>query len=238
MTLKSTITAQYGVRTYKLTSRLKHLKIQLATAKNRTLFLERCVFHKLIPKSFKNRCPIKSRRAIQLTRNYEFAILRETLTQARRKMHQTKKEIDKLDCDLHLKLSENLYETVNRITEGSYKKTFEKKKKELKEKFEKIQNAQKPTIQAPSRPSTIKNPVLQRQTEPLPPEAEEVLQLGPKFAVAPSKIEKMEITASIESAALELERNGKKRSSIKITSSNYKHSQKRQNAKTKSHSQT
>ena len=197
MTLQSTITAQYGVRTYKLTSRLKRLKIQLATAKNQTVFLERCVYHRLIPKSFKNRCPIKSRRAIRLTRNYQFAILRETLTQARRKLNQTKKEIDRLDCDLHLKLSEDLYETVNRITEGSYKKTFDKKKKELKDKFEKIKNSQQPTVQAPTRPSTIKNPVLERQSEPLPPEAVEVLQLGPKYAVAPNKIEKMEITASI-----------------------------------------
>ena len=171
MTLQSTITAQYGVRVYKSSSRLKRLKIQLANAKNRTLFLERCIFHKIIPKSFKNRCPIKSRRAFRLTYNYQLAILRETLTLARRKINITKKEIDKLDCNLHLILSEELYNTVNRITEDSYKKAYKKEKKELKDKFEKIKNAQKPTKPTPSRPSTLKTAVLQRQTEPLPPEA-------------------------------------------------------------------
>ena len=50
--------------------------------------------------------------------------------------------------------------------------------------------------------STIKDPILQLQSNPLPPEAVEVLKLGPKFALTPKEVPKMEIMAQVENAAL------------------------------------
>ena len=90
----------------------------------------------------------------------------------------------------------------------SYQRDFDQRKKKLRDKFEKLRPKQ-PT-QQPSRPSTITNPILQLQQTPLPPEAIELLRLGPKFAVTPKEIPNMEIIASVEKAALQLERNGKK----------------------------
>jgi hypothetical protein len=59
---------------------------------------------------------------------------------------------------------------------------------------------------------TIKNAVLQLQDSgPLPPEAIDVLSLGPKFAVMPKEVPKMQIIAEVEKVALPLERKKKKK---------------------------
>ena len=60
----------------------------------------------------------------------------------------------------------------------------------------------------PTWESTIKNPVLQRQSTPLPPEAVDLLSLGAKFAVTPKEFPTMTVLAQTEKAALQIERNG------------------------------
>ena len=210
MSIKSIISAQYGLGVHRQTTRFKRLKLQLSSAKNRTLFLERLRHHRLIPKFLKNRCPIKSHCASKLTTNYQSALLRECLTLARGKLHRASKSIAKIDASLKLHLSTEHYDLITRITNQSYEKDFERRKTKLKEKFEKILGTQRPPLQPPQRPTTIKNPVLQLQPQPLPAEAIEVLKLGPKFALTPKDIPKMDIITETEKAALQLERDGKR----------------------------
>ena len=76
-------------------------------------------------------------------------------------------------------------------------KCFLRHKERLREKFEKLSQKQKVTPN--QRPSLIKNPVLQLQKDgELPSEAVSLLSLGPKFAVTPKEIPKMEIIEETE----------------------------------------
>ena len=62
-----------------------------------------------------------------------------------------------------------------------------------------------------NRPSLIKNPILQLQKDkPLTAETISLLSLGPKFAVTPKEIPKMEIVAATENNWQRLERKGEK----------------------------
>ena len=209
MSIKSIIVAQYGVGSHQLTTLLKRFKLQLSSSKNRTLFLERCIFHRLIPKFLNIRSPVKSRHAFSLVKKLQHNLLRETLTLARRKIHTTAKKIADANAKLKNDLSTEHYSIIERITDESYRRDFEKRKNKLRRKFDKMkEKSQRQNIQTSMRASTIKDPILQLQTGALPQDAIEVLKLGPKFAVTPKEIPKMEIITSIEKAALQLERNG------------------------------
>ena len=89
---------------------------------------------------------------------------------------------------------------------ATYDAHFIKHKERLRRRFESF--SPKPQTQQP-RPSLIKDPILQLQAEPLPAEAVALLSLGPKFALTPKEVPKMEIIEEIEKASLSLERNDK-----------------------------
>ena len=102
-------------------------------------------------------------------------------------------------------------EIVLKVINISYEKCFLKHKTRLCKKFEKIQKKEKPPAKTPTRPSLVKNPVLQLQSDPLPPEAVAVLSLGTKFAIAPKEVPKMDIIEEVEKSCLSLERKGKRK---------------------------
>ena len=144
-------------------------------------------------------------------------MLRECLTLARRQLHRLVHHITRIKENLQKKLSNKHLLLIYRVTDDSYQKDFNKRKSKLRVKFEKLQSKNRPpTSSQPSRPSTITNPVLQLQSDPLPPEAVDLLKLGPKFAVTPKEIPKMQIITQIEKAALQLEWNGQKDKAVDL----------------------
>ena len=104
-------------------------------------------------------------------------------------------------------LSPEHYQLVMRLTPSTYETNFQRHKNRLKAKFEKLLPKAKPSVN--NRPSLIKNPVLQLQSDPLPPAVLALLSLGPKFALTPKSISKMDIIEEVESSCLSLERHGK-----------------------------
>ena len=107
---------------------------------------------------------------------------------------------------LQQKLTDSDFEKIEKITDTAREREFLKHRSKLKNKVERLIAEKTPQTPETSRPSTIKNPVLQLQKEPLPPEALAVLQKGPKFALTHKKIPNMEIIQGSEKAAQELER--------------------------------
>ena len=57
-TLKDYIIASYGASVYQKTIKLKETKKNVAKTKNQFIFLQRCVKHKLIPKSLRINCRV------------------------------------------------------------------------------------------------------------------------------------------------------------------------------------
>ena len=79
MTFKDHLITRYGSSIRQAMNRLKHQSLQISSAKNRTLFLERCRHHRILPKFLNITCPIKSPHASRRTGKFKFDILRETL---------------------------------------------------------------------------------------------------------------------------------------------------------------
>ena len=92
-TLKSMLSAQYGVGIQQKVSRLSRLSLKLASAKNQMIFLERCKNRSLIPTFLKNRCPVRSKHARCISKRYQCDLLKETLYQVRRDFHKLSSEI-------------------------------------------------------------------------------------------------------------------------------------------------
>ena len=60
-TLKQHTTAGYGASIYDQTTKLKEAKKSKARAKNQMIFLERCIKHRLLPRSFMMKTPVDGR---------------------------------------------------------------------------------------------------------------------------------------------------------------------------------
>ena len=74
-TLKNYLIANYGVGVQKKTIQLKEAKKDVAKTKNQFIFLQRCVKHKLIPKSLRIKSPIKGRRTKEIVEKYRMELL-------------------------------------------------------------------------------------------------------------------------------------------------------------------
>ena len=71
MSLKSYITQSYGEDIYRITTKLQELKVKSARTKNHFMFLDRCLAHRITPKSFRIKSPMndtKAKRLVQLYR--------------------------------------------------------------------------------------------------------------------------------------------------------------------------
>ena len=146
--------------------------------------------HRVIPTFLRNRCPIRSRRAAQIVNRYQFNLLRETVYQTRKEFHRLCDRIKRTNTHLQGTLSCDHFHLVTRLVNATYDANFTKHKERLRRRFESL--LPKPQTHQP-RPSLIKDPVLQLQAEPLPAEAVALLSLGPKFALTPKEVPRMEI---------------------------------------------
>ena len=75
MSLKELIYNSYGKEIYKTTRELQRKKIKAAVSKNQLIFLEKCLTHDVTPKSFRIKPPIKSQKAIRITKEYRKKLL-------------------------------------------------------------------------------------------------------------------------------------------------------------------
>jgi hypothetical protein len=67
MSLKQMIQTRYGTGIHQSLTSFQHLKLKLSSAFNQIVFLECCVHNNLIPQFLRNRFPIKSKHAQNLT---------------------------------------------------------------------------------------------------------------------------------------------------------------------------
>ena len=70
MSYKTLITNSYGDEVYNSTKELQQLKRKSAITKNRWIFLNRCLFHHIVPKSFKTRSTLNTRKGWNITKQY------------------------------------------------------------------------------------------------------------------------------------------------------------------------
>ena len=84
-TLKQYITSGYGASIYDQTTKLKEAKKSKAKAKNQMIFLERCIKHRLLPRSFKMKSPVEGRNANSILKKYRTDLLVCAKNEARKR---------------------------------------------------------------------------------------------------------------------------------------------------------
>ena len=172
-------------------------------------FLNRCIHHKMIPKFLQIKSPLPTRCVNNITNNYRRQLLLATKNDTKRRYYQHIKRISEKKEYLKDKLSVDHYNTVLRITESSREKKFLETKNKLKNKFELLYSSKYKkefTSNGRNTNETIKDCVLNLADSVIPKNQKELLNLGPKFAIASKNIPYMDIITTTEVEALSLEK--------------------------------
>ena len=136
MSLKLLITATYGSSTYADTAKLQELCCKAATAKNQWTFLNRCIFHKIMPRFLQKKQPYKSRRIQNITDEYKKRLLIATRNDTKARFFQRSKDYKRLLETLKQELNEEHYQIIVQVTNSSKEKKFTETRAKLKKKFE------------------------------------------------------------------------------------------------------
>ena len=135
MTFSTNIRSMYGDMIYKETTRLQLLKKQAANTKCKWIFLERCVHHSILPKSFRTRPLLQTQQGRRITHAYNLQILKSTCSKEKRCYHQLLTSIKALSTELKALLSPKDFEDLCKITDTSRENAFIYQRSRLKEKF-------------------------------------------------------------------------------------------------------
>ena len=206
--LKEYITAIYGDSIYKKTLKLKEAKKDIAKTKNQFIFLQRCVKHKLIPKSLRIKCPVRNSRTTKIVKQYRFELLRSMKNDAKHRYFKCVEVAKDVHDGLSLLLSDEDMILVSDITEKAREAMFIRSKERLVKKFKILQGDN--NLNRIERPKVyVKSPVLNLVPDEIPESHKDLLSLGPKFVPNTKVIPYMDIVSITESSALKLEYNKK-----------------------------
>ena len=122
MSLKDLIYNSYGKEIYKATRELQRKKIKAAISKNQLIFLEKYLTYDVTPKSFRIKPPIKSQKAIRITKEYRKKLLVLAKNDAKQRLRNYNIEVNDLSQKLRSVLSDAHYETIECITDKSKEK--------------------------------------------------------------------------------------------------------------------
>ena len=191
MTLKEYLTASYGAGVYKRTVQLKETKKNVAKTKNQFIFLQKCVKNKLIPKSLRIRSPNRSNRGKEVAKKFRFELLLATKNDAKHRFFSTTKEANRIEEDLVSELDFADMEIVRRVTEEARESMFLRSRERLQKKFKiLVEERDDQRRSNEPRPSVVKDPVLNLASSEVPEKHQDLLNLGLKFVLNPTKIPK------------------------------------------------
>ena len=183
------------------------MKVKASTAKNQLIFLERCIKHNILPKSFRLKPPIKSIKGHNIMKDCSKKLVVLAKNNAKERMYSSLKKVEEIKLYLKDILSEEHYILIQNVTDNSREKEFLKKKKQLIEKYNSLLD--KYSQYSNCKPSLIKSAILNLTKEEIPKHYESLLNLGPKFVARNKNLPFMDIMTSTESCALDMEHNHK-----------------------------
>ena len=105
MSLKELIRNSYSEEIYKITRELQRKKIKAAVSKNQLILLEKRLTHDVTLKSFSIKPPIKSQKAIRITKEYRKKLLALAKGDAKQRLRNYNIEVNDLSQKLRSVLS-------------------------------------------------------------------------------------------------------------------------------------
>ena len=170
-------------------------------------FLNRCIHHKIIPKSLQIKPPSSSQRVENLMVEHRRKLLVATKNDTKCRYFSNLALSKTITDSIKEVLSTEDFNTIIRVTESSREKKFLETREKLKKKFELLYSAKfKRNFSKESDQKAVKSCVLNLAGD-VTEEQLQILNLGPKFAVTPKDIPYMDIITTTEVEALNLERN-------------------------------
>ena len=164
----------------------------------------------IIPKSFRIKSPILSKRGENSREQYQKKLLQLARNEAKERMYKSTTKIKHLSNCLKHKVLDQDYETIIDITDKTKEKHYIKKKTHLHSKFNSLKNATVNNINSttPTK-KIIKEGVINLTGKELDGNKIQLLNLGPKFVPTYNKQRPyMDIIQTTEICALELENDG------------------------------
>ena len=177
-TLKNHLITNYGVGVQKKTIQLKEAKKNVAKTKNQFIFLQRCIKHRLIPKSLKIKSLIEDRRAKEIVQKYRMELLISLKNSAKHRYFSCATKVKGLQDDLQLMLSKEDTEKIEAATEKAREAMFVRSKQRLVNKFNILRGLTN-TVPETAATRHVKDPFLNLVGDEVPENHKELLNLGP-----------------------------------------------------------
>ena len=210
MSLKQLLVPAYGSSLFKETQDLQNTLCKIAKSKNQMIFITRCIHHGITPKFLRSTCPIKSKYAERIHMGYRRSLLKCAKKEATSRFYHQSKLATKLKESIRDQVSSDHFEIISKVTESSREKQFIQSRTKLKNKLDLLVEEKDKKTRNNIQPSKfMKNCVLNLVNDNIPDDENEILNLGPKFAVNPTKIPYMDIITSTEMKAISLEKEEK-----------------------------
>jgi len=208
---KQLITSSYGDEIYRKTLKLQNVSKKSALSKNQWTFLDRCIYHRIIPKSFRNKPTLRTQKGYNITHQYNLSMMVATRNFVKQKYYQLTRTAAAVRDDMKSILQQNDFDILARITEQGRENVFLKERDRLKTKFEQLSGKRSRSFshqrtRTDESVSLLKPAVLNLTEEDVQPGMMELLDLGPKFVPSPDSIPFMDIITSTECVAIDLAR--------------------------------
>ena len=208
--LKNYLIESYSDDLQKKTIKLQEYVIKSATAKNQWIFLERCLSHKIIPRSFRIKSPIKNKRSQRITDRFREKLLWIAKSEAKGRYYASCSKVRDIISYIKNILSKEDFEKILAIIEKTRENRFISVRSKMQEKFRKLKLEKyainRTKYKPRNEPNLIKDAVLNLTSRDLPDHHKSLLNLGPKFVPTTDKIPYMNIITSTELAAESLEK--------------------------------
>ena len=198
------ITNSYGKEAYKLTTKLQELKKRSAVSKNQWIFLEKCIHHNVIPRSFRTRPVIDSSKGRGITNAYNKHMVLIAKNEVKTKYHRLLSSISSTSTTIKNIVSDEDHQRIVEMTEKSREHHFCKQRDKLRDKFC-LLKCKSTSIKAISSTSLIKPSTINLTEKAIPKNHTDLLNLGPRFVPVPTSVPIMDIVASTEMAAVNLD---------------------------------
>ena len=172
----------------KKSTQIQRLKKQAAATKCRWIFLSRCTEHNVLPRSFRTRPVLRTRKAYLLTKEYNQKMLATTRDEAKKQYHQRRRRIEEINSELQETVSREDHETIKLVTEKSREHKFQKESKRLKEKFERLKTEQNREDGHETERRKLQHEVHDLTREGIDEDVKAYLKLGPDFCETPRRL--------------------------------------------------
>ena len=208
--LKQYLIESYNVDLTRKTTKLTEYAKKGATAKNRWIFLEKCLKHNIVPKSFRVRCPLSSKNGERITTKYRYRLVQIARKEAKSRYYYYCSKVKDVNTELKDILTVDDYLKVQGVVEKSREGQFMKIRTKLQEKFLKLKHEsfQYSKVNRSNQENTklVKDAVLNLTNKDLPDHHKRLLNLGPKFVPTTNQVPYMDIIKNTEIAARSLEK--------------------------------